>query len=779
MNVDNDAVGRAEQLFGDGKMDYEHRCDQLTEALQIAHQQMVELQGEVEEVVTERDEALERVSLIEEGIAQLQNGEMGDLGAAFSQFANQGTTASDEVVQDLEAEIDELRAQLQETEENLQDSRSTLAREREFAELINQDNEDAQQQQAELQQTLLRSQNLETEFKKSKAERAELQDQLQEAHEAAAALELQIGQLKDGLEQERDARHRQAEELEFANARSAELESTLMAAQSQHEVAQTEINELKLHNKTTETQYMDEISSLRNTLADTKMALADQESVMQRYEDDIIELRAGTPSSADNSPGKQMNQSSISTEFNTAMGGPSRTVTAEVERAQRLMRSELDSISEEADLTECVTAIIHELRAKEILRSQLERTSGALQRRAETSAATLQERTTLVVKSTKLIERSMKRLSKHTGVLPIASTPQNQESTDVLGKRTEDAIERLGKQITELDFHIEGLKNENKSNLEKLSQQKGVEAETIKAGYEEKLKVVGGFGCKYLGYTPVPTSRPEQKELWQAIDRIRRENATPKMIVVSSSYHTTHRNQAFVSTMYGRAQDGTPVVSKPFATFCSVGQVEMFVIYLCYTRDPATKKRNFFVHALSCANNAEAEVLSKYLIKQCESAHEYRKTIASRREPAPVAKQTASGTAGTRIGTVRSAGLVPRRKGMAAAQALAKKKGSKAPPKQDPFDLVLNLQSEPAKKAAPTDSSKAKAKTKEAVIKAKTKTKGTTIKAKEGGIIKAVVTAKPRGSSGAKTTQIGSARANPAPAAQVPGFGQWIRKTAC
>ena len=68
---------------------------------------------------------------------------------------------------------------------------------------------------------------------------------------------------------------------------------------------------------------MDEISSLRNTLADTKMALADQESVMQRYEDDIIELRAGTPSSADNSPGKQMNQSSISTEFNTAMGGPS------------------------------------------------------------------------------------------------------------------------------------------------------------------------------------------------------------------------------------------------------------------------------------------------------------------------------------------------------------------------------------------------------------------------------------------------------------------------
>ena len=173
--------------------------------------------------------------------------EMGDLGAAFSQFANQGTTASDEVVQDLEAEIDELRAQLQETEENLQDSRSTLAREREFAELINQDNEDAQQQQAELQQTLLRSQNLETEFKKSKAERAELQDQLQEAHEAAAALELQIGQLKDGLEQERDARHRQAEELDFANARSAELESTLMAAQSQQEVAQTEINELKLH----------------------------------------------------------------------------------------------------------------------------------------------------------------------------------------------------------------------------------------------------------------------------------------------------------------------------------------------------------------------------------------------------------------------------------------------------------------------------------------------------------------------------------------------------
>jgi len=434
----------------------------------------------------------------------------------------------------------------------------------------------------------------------------------------------------------------------------------------------------------------------------------------------------------------------------------------------RLMRSELDSISEEADLTECVTAIIHELRANEILRSQLERTSGALQRRAEASAATLQERTTLVVKSTKLIERSIKRLSKHTGVLPIAGIPP--AGTDVLSKRTEDAIERLGKQITELDFRVEGLKNENRSNLEKLSLQKGVEAEAIKAGYEDKLKVIGGFGCKYLGFTAVPTSRPEQKELWQAIDRIRRENATPKMIVVSSSHHTTHRNQPFVSTMYGRAQDGTPVVSKPFATFCSVGQVEMFVIYLCYTRDPATKKRNFFVHALSCANNDEAEVLSKYLIKQCESAHEYRKTVATRREPAPVARPAASGT--TANGTARPAGTVPRRKGMAQAQALAKKsKGTRAP-KQDPFDLVLNFQSEPAanKKAAPTDSSKAKAKAKVAAIKAK---------AKEGGINAAAPPGKPRGPAVAKTTQFGTAKANPAPAEPVLGFGQWIRKTAC
>ena len=84
---------------------------------------------------------------------------------------------------------------------------------------------------------------------------------------------------------------------------------------------------------------MDEISSLRNTLADTKMALADSESVMQRYEDDIIELRAGTPSSADNSPGKQMNQSSISTEFNKAMGGPSPSVRLLCARARALSLS--------------------------------------------------------------------------------------------------------------------------------------------------------------------------------------------------------------------------------------------------------------------------------------------------------------------------------------------------------------------------------------------------------------------------------------------------------
>jgi len=48
---------------------FDHQLTALNPSLQ-----MLELQGEVEDVGTERDQALERVSLIEEGIAQLQNG---------------------------------------------------------------------------------------------------------------------------------------------------------------------------------------------------------------------------------------------------------------------------------------------------------------------------------------------------------------------------------------------------------------------------------------------------------------------------------------------------------------------------------------------------------------------------------------------------------------------------------------------------------------------------------------------------------------------------------
>eukprot|EP00040_Diaphanoeca_grandis_P034246 m.211829 g.211829 ORF g.211829 m.211829 type:complete len:344 (-) comp33110_c3_seq5:266-1297(-) len=126
-------------------------------------------------------------------------------------------------------------------------------------------------------------------------------------------------------------------------------------------------------------------------------------------------------------------------------------------------------------------------------------------------------------------------------------------------------------------------------------------------------------------------TRHDQRQLWQAIDVISRGNDNNAkmielMIELSTCQHRVHAGQPWLATMYGRAQDGTAVISKPYLTLCSVGQVETYVIFVCYTRTGGTMDRRFWVHSVACTDTTAAESLSQFLIGQCEVAHQYRKS---------------------------------------------------------------------------------------------------------------------------------------------------------
>jgi hypothetical protein len=69
------------------------------------------------------------------------------------------------------------------------------------------------------------------------------------------------------------------------------------------------------------------------------------------------------------------------------------------------------------------------------------------------------------------------------------------------------------------------------------------------------------------------------------------------------------------------------LVSKPYLHFCSVGQVETYVIFVAYTRTARSKGRKFYVHAFGCQSTGDAETLSEMVIRQCEQAHKLNKEL--------------------------------------------------------------------------------------------------------------------------------------------------------
>eukprot|EP00040_Diaphanoeca_grandis_P034244 m.211814 g.211814 ORF g.211814 m.211814 type:complete len:794 (-) comp33110_c3_seq4:266-2647(-) len=600
-------------------------ADDLKEALKLLAKRHSETIVERDGALDERDDALDKLAMIEEGIAQLQTGSIDvdtGLGAAFARFSD--FSSSPICGEDAQVEIDDLKMSLRESEEALHDCRATLERERQYAELISQD-DDMQQQQADLQQNILRSQNLETELNKVRSEASQLEMELADSVDTITDLESRLVKSRELVVQETHARERQFAELQRVQSRSAELESKIIKLQSKHSESDNEITTLKTHITTTELGFEKEIAGLRHKLSAATAAIKDREKTVKKAEEELVILRAHanpTNSLEDMLSPVKLNHASLGAELDSSVVVETPKEVLAYDRAISMLQSEFPYSANNEDLVKSVASVIDELRTKKALLSKVERTTEALEKRVCDTDAKLQERTTLAVKSINMLERSVLRLAKHAGEDDNVAIENG--DTEDLNVRAESIIDQLGKQITKVDFRYETLATETKLTAEKLTTESAQLKKQLK---EEKKKTLPTFLCKYLGHTEVDTSRPDQRQLWQAIDVIRRGNDNnAKMIELSTCQHRVHAGQPWLATMYGRAQDGTAVISKPYLTLCSVGQVETYVIFVCYTRTGGTMDRRFWVHSVACTDTTAAESLSQFLIGQCEVAHQYRKS---------------------------------------------------------------------------------------------------------------------------------------------------------
>jgi len=598
--------------------------DDLKDALKALAKRHSETIVERDGALDERDDALDKLAMIEEGIQRMQSGTLdmdSGLGAAFARFSDFSSSPTG----DYQTEIDDLQSALRDSEEALQDCKSTLERERKYSELMAHD-EDMEQQQADLQQNILRSQNLESELNRLRSEHIQLESELAEGSDTITDLEKHLQKAREITVQECEARERQFEELQTTQSRSAELESKIFEMKSIEEEKDCELESLKNHIAASESSFETDMVNIREKLAASISELKDREKMMKKAEDELAMVRAKVANSSTNgskntSPVK--NNTSLGNELDHSVVVETPKELIDHERALSLIQSEFPDTRLDENLVTCVSSVIRDLRKKTTALTKLERNEEVLTKRVADTGAVLQERTTLAVKSIKMLERSANQLAKHAGQSEKTSETEERKDSDDLNERAEAIIDKLGKQITQVDFRAVSMAADNKSLMDKLAAEKILLQKQLK---DEMKKTLPSFVCKYLGHTEVNTSRPDQKALWQAIDSIRRGTDVAKMIELATCQHKIHAGQPWLATMYGRAQDGSAIISKPYLTLCSVGQVETYVIFVCYTRTGGTMQRRFWVHAVACSNNQAAETLSHFLIGQCEVAHQYRKS---------------------------------------------------------------------------------------------------------------------------------------------------------
>lgn len=228
-----------------------------------------------------------------------------------------------------------------------------------------------------------------------------------------------------------------------------------------------------------------------------------------------------------------------------------------------------------------------------------------------------------------------------------------------------DAEEQIRKERRKVAAHEEQCKSQidvKNLSIQKLVQHAKMEMDQLDDKYKKARAALNTrktticccanrYNGRYLGQVPIPTNRPDQDILWEAIDRLKeqaialadsRGRATSAFDVSAMTvpgYTVKGSTRKWPKMLYMCTQSGRHVFAQPFNNILSVGQVDRFVIFVCWTRasaskdaagvatTPASRKRNFLVHAVEFKEIPDAEAMSKVLIKECEEVYKRKGVI--------------------------------------------------------------------------------------------------------------------------------------------------------
>jgi len=209
-------------------------------------------------------------------------------------------------------------------------------------------------------------------------------------------------------------------------------------------------------------------------------------------------------------------------------------------------------------------------------------------------------------------------------------------------QKVKDHEEKCKQQIDAKNLSIQKLVQHAKMEMDQLDEKYKKAKAALNTRKTTICCCANRYNGRYLGQVPIPTNRPDQDILWEAIDRLKdqaQQVATSRgrstyafdvSAMTVPGYTVKNSTRKWPKMLYMCTQSGRHVFAQPFNNILSVGQVDKFVIFVCWTRAQQSKegkKRNFLVHAMEFQETCDAEAMSGVLIKECEEVYKRKGII--------------------------------------------------------------------------------------------------------------------------------------------------------
>lgn len=591
-----------------------------------------DLEDHMRQLQIERDNAVDELNRIKESLIQAQSGQLGgELMSAFAQFQSfDSNGAEDELME----ENRELQFQLEEAMEELREVKAKVERQQNILDIsqLEEDN------------------NLEA-----------LQDEIAAANKKISALE--------------DAdRKRALRELDM-EAQLQTLRTELDDSEKERDRAEKQLEIIKVE----KTTYMRDFSDARSRAEDLELNVSELRSNRDALEFELTQIKEkveGTATEVDLTADSQMDYShcrEILAQFFETDGANIKMGESDSPR-----KSMADLEANDDSIATWVNMVIQHCRklTREALGHHDEVDSmSAANRDLENEIESLRQE----------MEADRKRASK-----------QYSERAAVIAKHKAEH-ERLNAQIrqhVERERQIQAQLAAKEAAVNKLSTVSHAEVEELRARLTQAKADLGTrkaecccanrYNGRYLGQVSIPTNRPNQEVLWEAIDKVKESAEKAGQFEVSimtvPGHSVQNSSRRWPKMLHMCTENGRHSLVQPFTQILSVGQVEKYVIFVCWIRMKGEpKKRTFLVHVVEFNKVQDAEAMSKRLIVECEEVHKRKGVIEDRKQAVVVTRRASSSVAQAKTPKSTTKNLQPRRNTSTVASPAPRAHASPAP----------------------------------------------------------------------------------------------------